>query len=166
MFRYGGEDVVTGRPGSISVPEGEIPPLPIPLIPHLTDNEAGIVDTARYLSGPTQGVGLLPLHVEVQKPEGLYLVQGKVEGRHGENRRCHVDLLLRLRILPVFSSFPSIRLLTNPSHHLIRTASPSPRPYRRSRKLRSPAPPPSSRSLAATCSSSSFDPPLFLLGSP
>ena len=79
MFCHGGEDVIAGRPGSIGVPEGEIPPLPIPIIPHLIDNEAGIVDTMERLSGPTQGIGLPPLHVKVQEPEGIYLFQDKVE---------------------------------------------------------------------------------------
>ena len=77
MFSHGREDVVAGRPGSIGVPEGDITPLPIPLIPHLTDNEAGIVDTAECLSCTTQDVGLPPLHIDVQEPEGLYLVQNK-----------------------------------------------------------------------------------------
>ena len=71
-------DVVAGRHGSIGVPEGEIPPLAFPLVPHLTDKAAGIVDTAEYLSGLMHGVGLPPLHVEVQEPEVLYLVQDKV----------------------------------------------------------------------------------------
>ena len=106
MFRHGSKDVVAGRPESIGVSEGEMPPLPIPLIPHLTDNETGIVDSSGCLSGPTQGVGLPILHVEVQEPKGLYLVQDKVEARHGEKRSSHLDLLLLLRILPAFSSFP------------------------------------------------------------
>ena len=75
-------------------------------IPHLTDDKACIVNTAECLTGPTQGVGLPPLHVEVQEPEGLYLVQDKVEAHHGENRWSHLDLLLLLHTLPVFSSFP------------------------------------------------------------
>ena len=103
MFRQGGEYMVAGRPKSIGKPEGKIPPLSLPLIPHLTDNEAVIVDNTECLSGPTQGVGLPPLHIKVQELEGLYLVQDKVEARHGENRRSHLDLLLLLRILPVFS---------------------------------------------------------------
>ena len=106
MFRHGGEDVVAGRPKSTGVHEGEMPPLPIPLIPHLTDNEASIVDAVECLSSPTQGVGIPPLHVEVQKPEELYLVQDKVEARHGKKCPSHLDLLLLLCILPVFSSFP------------------------------------------------------------
>ena len=106
MFNHGGEDVIAGRPEFIGVPEGEMPPLPIPLIPHLTDNEVGIFDAAECVSVLTQVVGLPPLHIEVQEPEGLYLVQDKVEACHGEERSSCLDLLLLLRILPVFSSFP------------------------------------------------------------
>ena len=46
-----------------------------------------------------------PLHVEVQEPEGLYLVQDKVEARHGENCPSRIDILLLIHILPIFSSF-------------------------------------------------------------
>ena len=106
MFRHGGEDVVTGKPETIGVPEGDIPPLLIPLIPQLTYNEVGVVDAAECHSGPMKGVGLPPLHVEVQEPEGLYLVQDEVEARHGENRPIRPDILLLLRILSVFSYFP------------------------------------------------------------
>ena len=38
MFHHGGEDVVAGRPKYIGVPKGDMPPLPIPIILHLTDN--------------------------------------------------------------------------------------------------------------------------------
>ena len=106
MFRHVGDDVVAGRPGSIGVPEGDMNPLPIALITHLTDNEAGIVGTVERLSSPTQGVDLPPLHVEVPEPEGLYLVQDKVKARHGENRERNIDLLLILCILPIFYYFP------------------------------------------------------------
>ena len=44
MFPNGGEEIVVGRPESIGVPEGYMPPLPIPLIPYLTDNESGVVN--------------------------------------------------------------------------------------------------------------------------
>ena len=106
MFCYDGQDVIAGRPESIGVPEGEMPPLPIPLTPHLTDNKAGIVDAAECLSGPTQDVGLPPLHVYMQEPEGIYIFQDEVEARHGENRLSRLGLLHLLHILPVFSSFP------------------------------------------------------------
>ena len=105
MFRHGGKDVVAGRPGSIGVPEVEIHPLPIPIISHLTDNELVIFDTAECLYGPTQDVGLSPLHVKVQETEGIHLAQEKVEAGHGENRWIHLDIILLLRILSVFSSF-------------------------------------------------------------
>ena len=105
MFRYGGKDVVAGRPGSIGVPEGEKPPFRISLIPHLTDNEAGIVDIVECLSSPTQGVGLPTLHVEVQETEGLYLVQDKVKARHGENRPNLLDIIILIYTPPVFFSF-------------------------------------------------------------
>ena len=45
MFSHGGEEVIAGKPKSIGVPEGKMPPLPIPLAAHLTYNEAGIVNT-------------------------------------------------------------------------------------------------------------------------
>ena len=106
MFRHGGKDVIAGRPESIGVTEGEMPPLPIPIIPHLTYKEAGIVDTAECLSRSTQGVCLPPLHVKVQEPGGVYIVQDKVEARHGENRPSRLDIILLIHILPVLSSFP------------------------------------------------------------
>ena len=53
MFLHGGEDVVAGRPESIGVPEGDMTPLPIPLILHLTDNESDVVNSAEFQSGPT-----------------------------------------------------------------------------------------------------------------
>ena len=106
MFHNVGKDVITGRPKSISVPEGDMPPLPIPLVPQLTDKKSGVINATECHSGPTQGVGLPPLHVEVQEPKGFYLVQDEVEARHGENRPSCLDLLLLIRILPVFSSFP------------------------------------------------------------
>ena len=111
MFRHSGKDIVAGGAKYIGVPKGDMlplpmPPLPIPLIPNLTDNESSIFDTTEWISVPTQSVGFPPLNIEVQEPEGLYLVQDKVEARHGENRRSHLNLLLLLRILPVFSSFP------------------------------------------------------------
>ena len=106
MFRHGREDVVTGRPESIGFPEGEMPPLPIFLIPHLTDNGAGVVNAAECHSILTQGVGLPPLHVEVREPEGVYIIQDEVEERHGENRPSRLDLFLLIRTPPVFSSFP------------------------------------------------------------
>ena len=166
MFRHCGEDVVAGRPGSIRVREGKIPPLPIPLFPHLTDTEAGIFDTAECLSGLTQGVGLSPLHVEVQEPEGLYLVKDKVKARHGENCRSHLDLLLLLCILPVFTFFPLFafwrtRVIVQFGRRvLLLTLTVEVESYS------PPAPPPSSRSFAATRSSYSYDPPPFLLWSP
>ena len=83
MFLHGGEDVVAGRPESIGVPEGKMPPLPNRIILHLTDNKAGDIDAPEWHYGPMHGVGLPPLHIEVQEPEGLYLVQDKVEARHG-----------------------------------------------------------------------------------
>ena len=83
-----------------------MPPLPIPFIPHLKNDEASVIGTAEYLSGTTQGVGLPPLNVEVQEPEGIYLVQDKSEARHGENCLIRIYLLLLLRILPVLSYFP------------------------------------------------------------
>ena len=52
MFHYGNKDFITGRPESIGVPEGDMPPLPIPLISHLTDNEAGTVNAKEYQYGP------------------------------------------------------------------------------------------------------------------
>ena len=52
-FHHGDEDVIAGTPESIGVPEGKMPPLPIPLIPHLTDNKAVVVNTAECHSGPT-----------------------------------------------------------------------------------------------------------------
>ena len=164
MFFHGSEDVVAGRPASIGVPEGKIRPLPISLIPHLTEKKAGIIDTAESLSGPMQGVGLPPLHFEVQEPKGIYLVQDKVETCHGENHRSHLDILLL--ILPVFSFFTSfvfwqIRVIVQFGQRVLILAltveveSYSP-----------PAPPPSARSLAATHSSSFYDPPPFLLWYP
>ena len=124
IFHHGGKDAVAGRTGSIGVPEGKIHSLPIPLIPHLTDNEAGIINTVDCVSFPTQGVDRPPLQVEVQQPNGLFLVQGKVEAHHGENRRVHIDILLLLRILAVFSYFPSfvfwrIRLIVRFGRRLI-----------------------------------------------
>ena len=95
-----------GRPESIGVPEGDMTPFPTPLIPHLTDNEAGVVNAAECLSGPTQGVGLPPLHVKVQEPERLYLFQDEVEARHGENRPSRLDLLILHHIFPVFYYLP------------------------------------------------------------
>ena len=132
MFRYVGEDVVAGRPESIGVSEGDMPPLPmnsltIPLVPHLTDNKSGIVNAAECLSGLTQGVGLPPLHIEVQEPKGVYLVQDEVKARHGENRPSRLDLLILIRILPVFSSLP------HSSYDKSESSSDSdgpPRPYR------------------------------------
>ena len=47
MFLNDGEDIVAGRHESIGVPEGEMPTLPIPLIPYPTDNEAGVVNSLR-----------------------------------------------------------------------------------------------------------------------
>ena len=46
MLRHCGEDVVAGRTESIGVPEGKTPPLPIPIIPHLTDNKEGVTNEA------------------------------------------------------------------------------------------------------------------------
>ena len=65
MFRHGANDIVVGRPKTIGIPEGGMPLLRIPLIPHLTDNEVGVVNAKECHSIPTQGVGLPPLHVEV-----------------------------------------------------------------------------------------------------
>ena len=53
VFRHGGKDIVVGRPESIGVPEGKMPPLPIHLIPHIIDKEAGGFNTAECHSGPT-----------------------------------------------------------------------------------------------------------------
>ena len=106
IFCHGGKDVVAGRPESIGVPEGEMPPLPIPLIPHPTDNKSGVVNAVECQSSTTHGVGLPPLHVEVQETEGIYLVQDEVEACHGENCPRRLDILLLISILPVFSSFP------------------------------------------------------------
>ena len=53
MFRHGGDDVIAGRPEYIGVPEGEMPPLPIHIIPYLTDNKAGVVSAAECHYGPT-----------------------------------------------------------------------------------------------------------------
>ena len=53
MFCCGNEDIVEVRPKSIGVPEGEMHTLPIPLIPHLTGNEAGVVNAAECHSGST-----------------------------------------------------------------------------------------------------------------
>ena len=88
-----------------------------------------------------QGVGLPPLHIEVQEPKGVYFVQDEVEASHGENRLSRIDLLLLIRILPIISSFPPIRFLTNPSHRPIWTVSLPPCPYHQSRKILSPLPP-------------------------
>ena len=53
MFHHGGEDVVTGRPEYIGIPEGKMPPLPIPIIPHLSDDESCVINAAEYHYGPT-----------------------------------------------------------------------------------------------------------------
>ena len=53
MFHHGGEDVVSGRTEYTDVPEGDIPHLPTPLIPHLTDNREGVVNAVDCHSGPT-----------------------------------------------------------------------------------------------------------------
>ena len=106
MLRYGGEDIVAGSFESIGVPKGEMHYLRIPRIPHFKDNKASIFDATDSLYGPTQGVGLPPLHVKVKNPKGIYLVQDKVKSCHGENRLINLDLILLLHILPVFSSFP------------------------------------------------------------
>ena len=53
MFHHGGEDVVAGRPESIGVPEGDMPPLTIPLVPHLTDNKAGVLNATEFHYVPT-----------------------------------------------------------------------------------------------------------------
>ena len=166
MFRYGGKDVVAGRPGSIGVPEGEKPPFRISLIPHLTDNEAGIVDIVECLSSPTQGVGLPTLHVEVQELEGLYLVKDKVKARHGENRRSHLDLLLLSASSP--SSLPSPHSSSDESESSSdsdgeSSSSPLPSKYK---DTHIPPPPPSLRSFTVTRFSSSYEPPPFLLWSP
>ena len=44
MFCYGDEEVIAGRPESTGIPEGDMPPLPIPVIPHLTENESGVLN--------------------------------------------------------------------------------------------------------------------------
>ena len=72
-----------------------MPYLSIALIPHLIDNKAGVVDSAECNSRPMQGVGLPPLHVEVQELEEIYLFQDEVESRHGENFPSRLDLLIK-----------------------------------------------------------------------
>ena len=45
------------------------------------------------------------LHLDVVGWEACAL-RGAGEARHGENRQSHLDLLLLLRILPIFFPFP------------------------------------------------------------
>ena len=52
MLCHGDEDVVTGRPNSNGAPEEDMPPVPIPITPHLTDKKPA-VNAAECHSGPT-----------------------------------------------------------------------------------------------------------------
>ena len=83
-----------------------MPPLPNPINPHLKDNKAGSIDATKCHYVPTHGLGLPPLHAEAQEPEGIYLVQDKVEACHGGNRPRRLDFILLIRILPVLYYFP------------------------------------------------------------
>ena len=135
-------------------------PLPIPLIPHFTNNEAGIVDAAECLSAPTQGVGLPPIHVKVQEPRGLYLVQDKVEAHHGETTQAVLIIFSFSASFP--SSLPSPHSSSDKSESLSDLDSESycsPLPSKYKDNPPAPAPPLSLRSFAATRSSSSCNPP-------
>ena len=117
-----------------------MPHIPIPLIPHLTDNEAGVVDAVECHYGPTQGVGIPPLHIEVQELGGFIL--SKMKSRHVMVEITRSILIFLSLSASFLYSLPSpISLLEYTSHCLIRTASPPPYPYRRSKNTLSPRPP-------------------------